>query len=650
MCGIAGIVKYKRNSSFDIRNSIKKMVLSLRRRGPDDQSYWFSNDDQIALGFSRLSIQDLSQKGRQPMTSFSGRYVIVFNGEIYNFLELKNFLLESGKVQFLGGSDTEVLIACVEEFGILKTLEKIEGMFAFSILDIKEQKLYLIRDRFGEKPLYYGVSDDKLLFASDLDSIKKSGDTKLHVCKKSVSLYKKYGNVPAPFSIYQDIYKLQPGHYLKIDLRNKKEKYLPSETVEYWSVIENIVKKKKIINIRKTEAEDQVKNLLIKSIALRSISDVPIGAFLSGGYDSSTIVALSKNHTKLNTFSVGFNEAEFNEADKAKKIANYFNTTHHELFFTQKDYLHSLEKISAIYSEPFSDSSQIPTYLISKFASSKVKVCLSGDGGDEIFGGYNRHQYIGILEKINYILPKQLKRNIPKFLSNNDFLNSFFDIIKKVVGDNFKYNNINDKIEKLGLVISSSSIENVYNKLISNNPIGDYSSDENDILISANLNKCEQYKLTSNEKLVILDICHYLHNDLLCKVDRASMYNSLEVRSPYLDSNLLKFVWSLPLNIRFNLFDNKKILKDINHRILPKSLMKGPKKGFELPINKMLKTSFKEWVSDSIYSKNNVAMEYFQKENIAQKAKEHFLSKKDHSRTLWNFCIFNQWLTNEKKN
>ena len=444
MCGIAGIVQYKRNSSFDIKNSIKKMVLSLRRRGPDDHAYWFSNDEQIALGFSRLSIQDLSQNGRQPMVSSSGRYVVVFNGEIYNFLKLKSFFLEGRKTQFFGRSDTEVLIACVEEFGILKTLEIIEGMFAFSILDIKEQKLYLARDRFGEKPLYYGVSENKLLFASDLDAIKKSGNANLNICKKSFSLYKRYGNIPAPFSIYKDIYKLQPGHYLKIDLRNKKEKYLPSETIEYWSVIENIVKKREIIEIQKAEAEEQVKNLLIKSIALRSISDVPIGSFLSGGYDSSTIVALSQNHSKLSTFSVGFDEAEFNEADKARKIANYFKTNHHELYFTKKDYLHSLEKISDIYSEPFSDSSQIPTYLISKFASSKVKVCLSGDGGDEIFGGYNRHQYIGILEKINCILPRQLKENIPRFLSNTYFLIHFFDFIKKIVILRFKYNNIND--------------------------------------------------------------------------------------------------------------------------------------------------------------------------------------------------------------
>ena len=418
MCGIAGII-YKNLSEQDIKLNISKMISRIIHRGPDSNGHWIDKNNRIILCSTRLAIQDLSKNGEQPMSSKSERYKIVFNGEIYNFKDLKNEYLQN--IDFIGNSDTEVFLELIEKFGIHKTLSLLDGMFAFALWDKLNQKLYLCRDRFGEKPLYYGKVSGNFVFASELNSISSLNFFNKSISKKSIDLFLKYSFVPAPYSIFEDIYKLEPAKLLTFDIKNSE-----IQKSEYWSAIKshdvNATKK-----LTEKESIQELDNVLNNTISNQIISDAPIGSFLSSGVDSGLISAIMSNQSKrkINTFTVGFDE-DYDETLDARKISKIIGSEHHEINIKKSSLLDTAKSISKYYDEPFSDSSQIPTYFISKFASKKVKVILSGDGADELFGGYNRY----LLSKKYYKYLKLIPQNIKKYLQNFIFTNKY--IISKI--------------------------------------------------------------------------------------------------------------------------------------------------------------------------------------------------------------------------
>lgn len=654
MCGIAGF--WSKSSNKNIEIIIKEMTHTIKHRGPDDEGIWINENDSIALGHKRLSIVDLSPNGHQPMVSQNERYVITFNGEIYNFqkirLEIENISREKGyTIKFKGTSDTEVILAAVEVYGLQKAIARFKGMFAFSIYDRKEKKLYLVRDRLGEKPLYYGYINSDFIFASELKAICSYQSFNREIDRDVLALYFRHNYIPAPYSIYKGIYKLLPGTILTIENLDGRL----AEPEQYWSAKETVINgMESPFGGSNQEALEYLEALLKDSIKGQMVADVPLGAFLSGGIDSSLVVALmqAQSSNPVKTFTIGFNEDKYNEAKEAKRVATYLGTDHTELYVQPKEAMGVINDMPILYDEPFADSSQIPTFLVSKLAKSHVTVSLSGDGGDELFGGYSRYLFTeNIWRKIGW-LPSNLRSNISnivKVISPHTW-DQIFNLLSPFIPTKHRVSLFGDKIYKMADVIGNKNVNEIYRSVISlwKNPgLLVLNSLEPDTLISKTATG--DYFKDIKVLMMYLDMVTYLPDDILVKVDRAAMGVSLESRVPFLDHKIVEFAWQLPISLKIKNGQGKWPLRQILYKYVPKELIDRPKMGFGVPIDEWLKGPLKDWAETLLNEKRLISEGFLNPEPIKGKWIEHQKGYNNWQYYLWTVLMFQSWLETQKK-
>lgn len=647
MCGISGFLNIAKNKSKEeLTNIIVPMTDMLYHRGPDSSGIWIEETWGLALGHRRLSVIDLSREGHQPMES--NRYVITYNGEVYNFNSIRKELENRG-YRFKGHSDTEVILSSIEEWGILHAIEKFIGMFAFALWDKKEKKLYLVRDRIGEKPLYYGWIGNTFVFGSELKAIRRHPEFNSEVDKNVLNSFLRFNYIPTPYSIYKGIYKLNPGSILEISAHNKKE-----EAYYYWNPVEQINKaKNQIFRGSEQDALCDLELLLKDTIKNQMISDVPLGAFLSGGIDSSTIVSIMQANSPLpiKTFTIGFHENAYDEAKYAKEVANYLGTDHTELYVTPEEAIAVIPNLPLLYDEPFADSSQIPTFLVASLTKKKVTVSLSGDGGDELFGGYNRYFWTEKLwNKIRW-MPKGLRHvtsQTIKFIPPSTWDN-LFSVIEPVLSNKLKQRLPGDKLHKLAEILNTKTPEDVYKRLVSTwkepTEVVKEGSENHD-----HFYKSKEAKLNSFiEKMMFTDLITYLPDDILVKVDRACMGVSLESRVPFLDHRVIEFAWQLPLEMKIKNGQGKWLLRQLLYKNVPKELIERPKMGFGVPIESWLRGPLKDWAESLLDEKKIIDEGYFNPEPIKRKWNEHLSGKRNWQYYLWSILMFQCWLESTKK-
>jgi len=637
---------------MNLEYGIKRMIASLRHRGPDDDGIWLDQRDCVALGHTRLAVLDLTPAGHQPMVSTSGRFALVFNGEIYNHCSLRAELQlptdqSSGARNKLdtwrGHSDTETLLAGFERWGIPETIKRTVGMFALAVWDRISQTLTLARDRLGEKPLYYGWQGEYFLFGSELKALKANPVFNAPVDRNSLALFLRHSYVPAPYSIYQGIHKLLPGTCLQVRSREDME------VLCYWSPREKAeVGQSTAHLISEREAVDELDKLVRQSLAGQIVADVPLGAFLSGGIDSSSIVALMQQLTErpVKTFTIGFHEDSHNEAAYALAIAQYLRTDHTELYVTAPQALSIIPDLPKIYDEPFADSSQIPTYLVSKLARQHVTVCLSGDGGDELFGGYNRYTWASDIWRYVHWLPYPLRAALGSFLGtmSGDVWRGAVRGLVRFLPTRYRYSEPEIKLQKIGEILAVRGPEEIYRELVSYwkqpSKVVQMALEPDTVLTD----KDRWVRLPEFEhRMMYLDMMSYLPDDILVKVDRAAMAVSLETRVPFLDHRLVEFAWHLPLKYKIRNGVGKWVLRQLLDRYVPRDLIDRPKMGFGVPIGAWLRGPLRSWAEHLLEPKRLTRQNYLNPTPITQMWKEH-LSGHDRHYFLWNVLMFQSWL------
>ena len=636
MCGFTGLVSIKKGVD---KYHILEMTRSLSHRGPNSSGVWLNEAKEIGMGHTRLAILDTTNAGSQPMISKNNRYILCFNGEIYNHLDLRSHLKKySNNIEYTSSSDTETLLLAFEIIGINETLKICKGMFAFAVFDQKKRILTLCRDRIGEKPLYYGVNGNYFYFGSELKSFKSNSNFSSKVSQIAFQKFLKYSYIPAPFSIYEGIYKLIPGTLIEISIDNINNYYEP---ITYWNITEEITKSKSNNFIGSDQDAINILEKKLKNVVQgQMISDVPIGAFLSGGIDSSLIVSImqSQSNVPINTFTIGFNDKFYNEANYAKEIAIKLNTKHTELYLDPKDIIDSIDNLPMIYDEPFADSSQIPTYLLSKLAKKNVTVCLSGDGGDEFFSGYNRHVQSNKFIKGNVFLRRIISEAILKLTPSQ--INLFYSLIYPILGKSLQSSNPVNHLYKIANLLKSKNEYELYDKFIS-------IIDNVDLLAKASNNSLEtnlhfRKDLTFVENMMYLDSTTYLPDDILCKVDRSSMAVSLETRVPFLDHELISFAWTLPMNMKIRDGKGKWILRQLLSKYIPSELIDRPKIGFGIPLDRWLRNELREWATD-LLNEIDPNDEFFNLHTVQQYWKDHLSGKRNYQYELWNILMFQSW-------
>ncbi|MGF1747119.1 asparagine synthase (glutamine-hydrolyzing) [Vibrio cionasavignyae] len=632
MCGIAGFYNHHLNIETS-KKQLRSMLDAIIHRGPDSFGTWYK--DGLHLGHRRLAIHDLSQAGHQPMTSSSGRYHIVFNGEIYNFEDLRDQLPPQG---WGGSSDTEVMLAAFDEWGIVNSLKKFNGMFAFAVWDEKEQELTLARDRFGEKPLYYFINSGYFGFSSELSSIESLDGISLNIDRDAVARQLETSYIPAPLTIYQEVKKLPPGSLISF-----KDKKL-SEIKSYWSLSDTIVGAKNNQFTNENDAIDHLESVIRDAVKLRMASDVPLGAFLSGGVDSSLIVSVMQSQSSLpvNTFSIGFNVEGYNEAVYAKEVAEYLGTNHTERYFEPGDALNIVPQIGHMFDEPFSDASQLPTYLVSAMAKEKVTVCLSGDGGDELFSGYKRYQST-----------PDIWRRISKFPCRNTFaklikntptriLDIVFSFLSPLAANYGRKGAMGAKLKTLSGWMQADSVDELYGLSMK------HWKDVNNIVIGSKSTKIwepEAPTLDSViESMMYQDSISYLPGDILTKVDRTAMSVSLEGRIPLLDPNVAEVAWRLPMSMKQRGNCGKWALKQVLYRYLPEDMMDRPKMGFGVPIHDWLRGDLKEWALDLLSSDRLISQGLVNVVPVQAALNKHISMEENNAAVLWDVLMLQSWL------
>ncbi len=627
MCGILGVYDPNRISI----NSFKKMLDTLNHRGPDNTGIWQNKFNGLLMGHKRLSIQDLSQNGNQPMISQSRRYVIVFNGEIYNHFQIRN-KLKIYNINWKSNSDTETILETYERLGLLETLTLLNGMFSFSIYDIKENNLVLCRDRFGEKPLYYGLKDNIIFFSSELKILKNSNFKKT-LNKNALNLYLKYGYIPSPYSIYNEIEKVEPGQVIEINLNNYK-----INKTKYYNFIEKITNIKPDLSINKKNVISKFENKMIDVIKSQTISDVGYGVFLSSGIDSTLIASLlsQNSNEKIDTFTIKVEDQEYNESNEAEEISKILGTNFNVREISHKNLLDKIYILSDVYDEPFADSSQIPTLLLCENAVKIKKVFLSGDGGDEILGGYNRHTQINRFFKLNFMIKIMIKYFL--YLLNNHGFYKLYNNLSHYLPISIRSSLPETHIKKILHILNSNTLDEAYHKIISIWP-EKYNIDTYDLSINNNQN------IKNNDKFIFNDTLNYLPNDIFCKVDRASMYYSLETRAPYVDINFINFYHSIPLEVREQ-YLSKNISKKILEKFLPNKLIYQPKKGFGIPVKKWLNTTLKNFLHDNLSNQINNLNEMFGYKLLDINKLSNIKNNED-AYKIWSLLVFQLWI---KKN
>ncbi len=650
MCGIVGFLRRNPVADASAENAVVgRMAACIRRRGPDHQATFVDPAIGLALGHLRLAIVDLSPSGEQPMRSAGGRFTIVYNGEVYNHMALRRELTAAGLApEWRGHSDTETLLAGFEAWGIEATLRRAIGMFAFGVWDRAEQALFLGRDRIGEKPLYYGWQgrggDRTFLFASELDPLTRHPQMTAEVDRDALAAYLRTGYVPAPQSIYHGIAKLQPGTVARIAADRDEVRITP-----YWRAMDAVAAgKRDPFTGSPTEAADALETLLRDAVGQQMMADVPLGAFLSGGVDSSTIVALMQDMSTrpVQTFTIGFNEARFNEADHAKAVAAHLGTEHTELYVTPAQARDVITQLPGIYSEPFADSSQIPTFLVSQLARKSVTVSLSGDAGDELFAGYTRYDITQKLWHKLSRIPQPMRAAAARLLTTLSPMawQRIADSAKHIVPPLGRFSNIGDKIHKGAAVLPSRDGDQLYHGLTS------YWLDPVSVVRGAGAETTSPYAaldvpagLSDVERMMAFDLVTYLPDDILTKVDRAAMAVSLETRVPMLDHRIIEFAWRLPLSIKTHCSSPKWPLREVLYRYVPRSLIERPKTGFGVPIGEWLRGPLRDWAEHLLDPTRLKAEGYLNAAAIRQVWDHHLSERSNRQYELWSVLMFQAW-------
>lgn len=633
------------------------MCDSLAHRGPDDAGTWAEPEQGVWFGHRRLAVLDLTPEGHQPMLSASGRYVIVFNGEIYNYRELRTKLEQGNalspgereKYVWRGHSDTEVILAACEAWGVHAALKQIRGMFAFALWDKKTHTLTLARDRIGEKPLYFGLVKGVLIFASELKALRAHPAFSAAINRNVLALFLRHNYVPGPYTIYEGIHKLPPGCEMSITADDLRRRELPP-VQPYWQAREICERgQRERFNGSDAEAVHELEMLLGNAVGGQMISDVPLGAFLSGGVDSSVIAALMQAQSRrpVKTFTIGFTEQGYDEAPHARAVARHLGTEHTELYVTPQEARDVIPLLPTIYDEPFADSSQIPTFLVARMARRDVTVCLSGDGGDELFGGYNRYFWTMNLGPRWAGVPRPLRAALAGMLTRlpAGSWDRFFSVLNRFLPRAWRYANPGDKLHKLAGILTMSSAEETYMDLVSH-----WKSPANIIpgaceppTVLTEKNKHAQLR-EFEHWMMSMDLVSYLPDDILVKVDRAAMAVSLETRTPFLDHRVVEFAWRLPLAMKIRNGTGKWLLRQLLYKYVPREMVDRPKTGFGVPIDQWLRGPLREWAETLLDAGRLTREGYFNPVPIRQKWEEHLSGCQNWAYHLWDVLLFQSWL------
>ena len=640
MCGIAGFWQ-KPLAVEQPQKVLRQMAASLSHRGPDDSGTFFEAREGVGLAFSRLAIVDLSHEGHQPMHSASGRYVIVFNGEIYNFEHIRAQL---GPHLWRGHSDTEVLLEAIERWGIEPALRMFAGMFAFALWDRAKNTMYLCRDRLGIKPLYFGWIHSTFVFASELKAIAQIPGFEAEIDRDALALFMRHSCIPAPHCIYKGLRKMEPGCVMQIGPPTATPR-----TSRFWNARDVAIGgSRNGTKLRESEAIQVLHETLSEAVRMRMVADVPVGAFLSGGIDSSTVVALMQelSSRRIKTFTVGLRESDYNESGAAAEVAKCLGTDHTELLLTANEVLGIVPSLARIYDEPFSDSSQIPTYLVSRLARKSVTVSLSGDGGDELFGGYTRHVFGARIWNVLARIPGPLRKTAAASLrSARRWVDgSAFQLLAPVIGRRLGVSALGDKTQKLADVLASADADDLYYGLLArwNNPENLVRSSHEPGTVRESIANISR-ALGFQERMMLADLLHYLPDDVLTKLDRASMAVSLEARVPLLDHRVVEFAWQMPMRFKIRDGTRKWILREVLAKFLPRKLMDRPKMGFAIPLDRWLRGALRDWAEDLLSPTKLAASGFLNDDLVRQKWKEHQKGVRNWSDALWSVLIFQDW-------
>ncbi len=637
MCGLTGSWEWGAPRDRRRAAAIADMTASLRHRGPDDDGVFVDEGAGLAFGFRRLSIIDLSPAGHQPMTSASGRFVITYNGEIYNHRELR---AELDDVAWQGASDTEVLLEACARWGVDRTVRRLIGMFAIAVWDREERQLTLVRDRLGIKPLYYAASVDGVAWGSELKALRAGTGFDAPIDDDALQLYFRLGYVPAPHTIYRGVRKLEPGCHVTFRAG------AAPQVVRYWSAAEAArAGAADPLALGDREAVEALDSLLGDAVSRRMIADVPLGAFLSGGVDSSSVVALMQAHSSrpVRTFSIGFAEDEYNEAPFAREVARHLGTEHTELYVSPGEARSVIPMLPDIYDEPFADSSQIPTFLVSRLARRDVAVALSGDGGDEVFGGYNRHVWLERLWRRVSSIPLPARRVAAAAIGAvpGGVWDTAYRAASPLIGGGSRIALPADKIRKFARVLGAADPDAAYLQLVSQWP------DPRALLTGSRAQVLPAYQrdpaLGTTEAVMLLDQLTYLAEDILAKVDRASMAVSLEVRVPLIDHRVVEWAWRLPRHMRHRDGTSKWLLRQVLYRHVPPSLIERPKFGFGVPVGRWLREDLREWAEALLAPQALAAAGCLNVPMIRRTWEEHRDGRRDWQHRLWTVLMFQAW-------